>query len=205
MKLKPIFALLTMAFVGSSFAAADPTCSGVISLFESVDPSEFEGCVCDRRLANLHAPLRSPFRVAAACRFQWGVGRPIDLGRERVRLDRYTNGNYPSGVLFITGEARLDGILLYEPGPAGEFWFSPDVPLLNNNKQRPGLPDMKFTEEPPPGLRIPIPFRDKNCWQSKVTLSVKGIRAVLWDNDEAGSWPAVYRVQRAREFTLCTQ
>lgn len=205
MRLHLIFVLFSAAVAVSSIAAPRQSCSSVMKEFKTIAPAEFESCVCDERLAYLHAPLRHPFRVVAACHMQWGSGRPIVLGRERIRLDRYTDNDYPKGVLFVTGEAELKGSLLYSPGPAGEFWFTPDTPLLKADKKRPLLPDLKFTTEPPHGLHIPTPLQSADCWRSKVTLSVRGMKIVLWDNDEEGAWPVIYEVLRARNFTSCKE
>ena len=203
MRIHCLFAFVLVASLGSAQALPD-SCSAVAKSFPEVDAAY--GCVCDEeRLASLIAPLRQPFRVVAACGLRWPGSRPINLATERVRLDRYTDDQYPDGVLFVSGEARLAGSLLYSPGPAGEFWFTPTSPLMKSEAKGPQLPDLKFTDEALRGLRVPSRLRNADCWLAKATVRIKHLRVVLGDTDEQGSWPAFYEVQDAREFTTCAK
>lgn len=211
---KPACVFLLSLIVGlgctyppTTIASPDPTCARVFARFKNVDAAETEGCVCDSRLSNLYAPLKHPFRVVAACSFQAGSSvREIDLGREKVYLDRFgDDGTFPNGWFYATGEMRLSGILKYEPGPAGEYWFEPDTNLLhgkpNREGQRPNLPTFKFNHAPP-GLRIPTGLREGLCWHAKATLQVKGLHVIFWDNDSNGVWPDTYRLLDARDFKV---
>lgn len=81
-------------------------------------------CYCGAQLSNVTVTLPPGLRLKAVCGLSFD-GRPLDLNREKVSLDAYTEGNYPDGFVYISGTAKtlLTGTVTVEEGPAGELWF----------------------------------------------------------------------------------
>jgi hypothetical protein len=72
----------------------------------SVNPAE---CVCDQRLGNVEGTLPPGMKLVAACNLRWGSGAPIDLNKEVVSLDTYTDGQVPEGTYVLAGQQVILG------------------------------------------------------------------------------------------------
>ncbi len=192
--------LLALALVCSSAVAAPDACLAVAQEFPGIDSQEFAGCVCDKRLANLHAPLVRPLRVVAACLY-WHRNRPIDLATEKVALDRFTNGDFPRGRIFVSGEARLTGVLTFDE--MGGVSLVPNRPLMRSSINS-ELSSLSFgREDVLATLSVPLHLQRAPCLQAKVSVTVKGIRALFGDSHEAGAWPVRYKFGHASDFKPC--
>lgn len=140
---------------------------------------------------------------------RWPGGKTVDLTRQKTSLDRYTNGNLPFGYIFLLGEARLQGELRYEPGNAGDFWFSPRPLLVRHEKAwSPELRTLKFIGEDQDLMvkfRVPAGFHKINCFTANATIVVNGLRVLIGETDEAGAYPIEYKVVSVTDFKGCSE
>jgi len=158
-----------------------------------------DGCTCGSRLRNVSVPLTSAFRLKAACYLRWSFSdkeTAIDLSKDRVSFEKYTQGNLPRGELLLIGTARLDGTLTHHEGPSGEWWFAPEGrPIATRGPLVPEFSSLKLTRKHSPReFQVPRSLAYVECWQAKATLIVTNIWLMIGDTDEAGAYPAKYSV-----------
>ena len=200
-----LVALLAVSCAFSSQASLASSCAKYADqLGSSFNP---QGCVCGNSLRNLEATPPNQLKIAAACNLRWPGGKTIDLTRQKTSLDRYTNGNLPFGHIFLLGEARLHGELRYEPGNAGDFWFSPRSLLVRQEKAwSPELRMLKFIgEDLMVKFRVPAGFRKIDCFTANATIVVNGLRVLIGETDEAGAYPIEYKVTSVTDFKGCSE
>lgn len=200
------FALLVFiaaSVVFSSQATAAPPCAKYADqLGYSFAPEE---CVCGKSLRNLDATLPPQMKIVAACGLRWPLGKMIDLTRQKVSLDRYSDGNLPFGYILLVGKVQLHGQLRYEPGNAGDFWFTPTPPLLPRQKAWSAeLYTLKFIgDDLMAKFRVPANLRNTACTAAKATIAFNSIRVLIGETDEAGAYPIEYKVVRMSRFKSC--
>ena len=163
----------------------------------SVSPQE--GCYCGPSLKNVIVTLKKNYRIGAVCGLRWrGLDSdlPIDLKINLTSLDNSTDGKLPLGQILLLGHSTLTGSLTYSPGNAGDLWFKPKGHPI-------AVPGTAFSKEVsqlklarpynPADFHVPRVLGD-SCWSAKATVSVSNIWVTIGDNDEAGAYPAQYRV-----------
>lgn len=137
--------------------------------------------------------------MGAVCDLRW-VGRvstqPIDLQVSTVSLDSYTDGNLPFGQILLTGRSTLKGGLTYNPGNAGDLWFEPEGhPIASPGTAFSNTVGQLKLARPYARAEFHVPKALWNyCWSAKATIRATNIWVIIGDNDEAGAYPAQYRV-----------
>jgi len=148
-------------------------------------------------------------KIVAACDLRWANGKQIDLSRQKVSLDRYTDGDIPDGEVFITGSARLSGYFSYEPGNSGDAWFAPRPPFiaLNHKALAAKLNSFKFigADNVIRRFRVPRNLRNSNCFTANATIEIDGIRLLIGETDEAGAYPIKFKVVDIYGFKKCAE
>ena len=164
--------------------------------------------MCGKALHNLQATFPPPLKVVAACSLQWSNGEQINLSRQKVSLDQYTNGDIPQGAVFVTGSVRLSGHFRYEPGDSGDAWFTPRPALIEKHHKALAakVSSFKFFGDAEMGkFRVPLPRRKSDCLTSKVTIEIDGIRLIIGQSDEAGAYPINFKVVERSGFKKCSE
>lgn len=207
---RPILLLLCMLY-GAPLLARGGSCPPSVA---KVYPDITEECVCGKTLANLVATPPSALRVIAVCNLRTWINsdmglvqKPIDLAVTRISLNNYdTEGNVPYGEIYFTGTMTIEGVLEYDPGPAGEYWFTPSQRVVSQSS--PLLSDLlarfKFRDESPL-QKLPAPRRlvKGGCFAANATIEMNGLSLVIGDSDEAGAYPVTFRVIRSSGFRSC--
>lgn len=196
--------LLAVGFalpVPSAFATS---CAKFIN---AVAPSSSpEACVCDESLRNLQASFPIPMKIVAACGLRWSNDMPISLARQKISLDQFTNGDIPQGEVFVTGRVKMSGQFFYEPGNAGDAWFTPRPALVARRFAALSdvLTELKIAGESEISqLGIPRYWRSTGCFTANAVIEVDGMRVLLGGNDEAGAYPLKFKVLRLSGFQKC--
>jgi hypothetical protein len=158
-----------------------------------------DGCSCGSSLRNVVATLNNNFRLGAVCDLRW-VGadgaQPINLRISKVSLDSYTNGNLPFGQILLVGHSTLEGTLTYEPGNSGELWFEPRGHPISGSGTAFSrvMSQLKLARAYAPAeFHVPISLR-KSCWTATATIQINDVWVTIGESDEAGAYPAQYRV-----------
>ncbi len=205
----PVSILLALVTVSARSA---PTCEEYV---RSRDPDvgllEQDVCYCGSQLANLEVTLPPGLRVEAVCalRFDTLSGpHPIDLTREKVSLDSYTNGGYPEGLVYLSGSmsAPLTGTVRAEEGDAGSLWFS-----ANSNRRGPVFSEQHLTglklgsDDDYSKLGAPKPESvGGECREAEATLKIHDPVVLLGQTDEAGT-RGQFDVIRVSAYTVCAK
>ena len=146
-------------------------------------------------------------KVVAAGGLWWADGREIDLKRQKVSLDHYTNGDIPHGQIFIGGRIRLSGVLAYEPGNSGDAWFFPQPALISPQYKALAaeLRSLKFI-----GDRSLAKFGfsqsllSSNCFRANANIEIDGISLLIGETDEAGAYPIFFNVLNVSGVKKCS-
>jgi hypothetical protein len=174
------------------------------------DPTiSIDGFYCGKNLANLQATLPKPLTVVAVGGLRWQHHNVIviDLSRQKVSLDDYTNGDLPQGEIFIGGRIQRSGTLRYEPGITADAWFSPQPALISpeHNALAAELSTFKFMEGPDVAkFGFSQSLLNSECFTANVTIEIDGIHLVLGDTDEAGAYPIDFRVLKVSGVKKCS-
>ena len=168
----------------------DHTC-GTRSARLSQQAGQHIPCYCGRDLGNLEVTPPVGTRVEAVCALRAGPGKWIDIRTRKASLDRDVDGNLPQGVIYLSGKLVLSGTAWFEPGNAGELWFStgrvnrPERPLFRDqafDKIKLGRDaDYQKLGAPKPDYSFP------KCWTMQVTLEIIDPTVTLEDTDFAGT------------------
>lgn len=189
-------------------ASAEPCPVSATKYMKQFDPTgPIDGFYCGRELTNLEATLPNPLKVVAVGGLQWADHREIDLSRQKVSLDHYTNGDVPHGEIFIGGRVRLSGILEYEPGPAGDAWFIPQPALISpqNKALAAELSSIKILDgRDLSKFGFPQSLLDSDCFNANVAVEIDGIRVLIGETDEAGAYPINIKVLNVSGAKKCS-
>jgi hypothetical protein len=145
-------------------------------------------------------------KLVAACGLRWSNGKPINLARQKISLNQFTNGDIPQGEVFVTGRVKMSGQFLYEPGNAGDAWFTPRPALVARRFAALSdvLSELKFAGEPEISqFSIPRYWHNTGCFTANAVIEVDGMRLLLGGNDEAGAYPLKFKVLRLTGFQKC--
>jgi hypothetical protein len=192
------FFIFTLIVPATTYAAN--ACSAVTSVLPSVSSADLDGCVCDSKLRNLHGSLLPPFRIIAACNLKWSSGKPINLATQQIQLHQFTNGDYPLGTIFVSGSATFNGVLTNNEMGAVSV-------RLNKSLLRDGSVPLFYqlnVDELPKNVLIPKHLGNVSCLEGRASVSVKGLRIVMGENDEAGVWPLEHNFRKASLEKICT-
>ena len=165
----------------------------------SADVPPREGCACGSVLKNLIVTLNKTFKIGAACNLRWmrpDNHRTIDLKVNTASLDDYTDGDLPRGQILLTGNSTLTGRLTYNLGVAGDLRFAPEGnPIAASGTAFSRVVGELKLARPysPAEFEVPGSFED-SCWSATATINVKDIWVTIGDSDEAGAYPAQYRL-----------
>lgn len=201
----PILAVSGTADMGGSSCGKLPH-----RLQYSPPDNSTDGCICGTKLGNILAPLTKPFSLKAACNLRWMEAgdkpeQEIDLLKEQLSFERYKEGYIPRGQLLLIGTATLSGTLLYEEGPAGEWWFHPKGnPISSRGPLKSVFATLKLTGEHSfQEFRVPRSLQKANCWEANAILKISNIWLTLGETDEAGAYPAMYSVTSISNHRRC--
>ena len=165
-------------------------------------------------MKNLDVTISKSFSVRAACNLRWpqreGGSAVIELRTTRVSLDQYTDGWLPFGEILLSGSATLTGVLTYEPGDAGDLWFSPDE-LVAAKETAFGVEVRQlklsraylFGDYSPDEFSVPAALRQSSCWSAQATIRVEDIWVLLGDSDSSGAYPVKYTVISTTAHRAC--
>lgn len=165
----------------------------------STDIPPKKGCSCGSSLKNVVATLNTNFKIGAVCDLRWRgtkSDQPIDLRVNSISLDSYTDGDLPFGQILLMGHTTLKGSLRYAPGNAGDIWFEPQghpIAALGTAFSK-EVEQLKLARPYTPAeFQVPRALQNA-CWSATATISVTNVWVTLGGNDEAGAYPARYRV-----------
>lgn len=164
------------------------------------------GCTCGPLLRNLKFTPPTGMNLVAACGLQWAsMNREIDLRRESVSLDAFTDGDLPYGIIYLDGSGVRAGNALVEPMNSGELWFHPKPGFSNR-----GLPlgdqmsELKFSSNSDyAAFRVNEKVLNSDCSSARARIRIRGLRIVIGETDEAGSYPLVTRVLKISKYKDC--
>lgn len=167
-----------------------------------------DGFYCGKELANLQATLPKPLKVVAASRLRWQDRNVIviDLSRQKVSLDDYTNGDLPQGEIFIGGRIQRSGTLRYEPGITADAWFSPQPALISPEHKALAAQLGTFNFIGSRDLAkfgFSQPLLNSDCFTANATIEIDGIHLVLGETDEAGAYPINFKVLKVSGLKKC--
>ena len=165
-----------------------------------------DGCTCGPPLRNLKFTPPAGMKLLAACGLKWAfVNREIDLHRDSVSLDAHTDGDLPYGILYLDGSRVLVGDASVEPMNSGELWFDPKPGFANR-----GLPlgdqlsVFKFgSDSDYAAFRVNKSGLNSDCSSAQAKIRIRGLRVVISDTDEAGTYPLVTRVLKLSKYKDC--
>jgi len=178
---------------------------------KSRDPNHWlddrDVCYCGSQLSNLTVTLPPGLRVEAVCGLSIrdpkdrSVHRSIDLTREKLSLDRYRNGDYPQGSIYLSGTMQpITGTVSAEPGPAGDLWFHAKRNLRGPVFWENHLNELKLeTDEDHKKLRAPT---EGECWEAQATIRISNPVVFLGETDQDGT-RADFEVIRVSKYKLC--
>jgi hypothetical protein len=180
---------------------SDECSSEVVSKF-GVEDSKSE-CVCGSELKSIAITLPSGLKLVGACRLRTIKGKPIDLRKSKITYDNYVDGNYPDGMLLIGGDIKMSGNVVSQDGG---IYFEPNRPvgekkylitkLLGQRFYFPdGLSGKKFS--------APNAFGE-DCAMKGANVEVNGIRLVLADTDNEGSYALKYKLKFTGGMKKCS-
>jgi hypothetical protein len=201
-----LYRYITLAVVlsGTVLNVGAEPCTRQIS--QSLGGEPLQGCHCGKALKNVVATLPPALTLVAACAVRWSNEDQIDIATKRITLDEYSSGNLPLGEFFLSGRLTLRGSLLYEPGPAGEYWFYPERPLIVKRTPLANeLGGFKLAgDREPTALAIPARLQGKECLNADVKLQIDGVRLLIGQSGEAGAYPITYKVLHTSGFRVCS-
>lgn len=194
------FIVVVSLLTTSLLASASDQCPALpLQLQYSTDIPPQEGCSCGSALKNVVVTLNKSFKIGAACNLRWrgpDGDQSIDLKVDTASLDNYTGGNLPLGQILLRGHSTLTGSLTYNPGDAGDLWFEPEgYPIaVSGTAFSKEVGQLKLARPYTPAeFQVPRALRD-SCWSATATISVKDVWVTIGESDEAGAYPAHYRV-----------
>lgn len=196
-----VASIVVMALLSTSLLANASDLCPVLPLQPqySTDIPPKEGCSCGSSLKNLVATLNKNFKIGAVCGLRWSgtdSDQPIDLRVSPISLNSYTDGNLPFGQILLMGHTTLKGGLRYEPGNAGDLWFEPQGHAIaaSGTAFSKQVARLKLVRPYTPA-EFHVPRALQNfCWSATATISVTNVWVTIGGNDEAGAYPARYRV-----------
>ena len=167
-----------------------------------------EGCYCGSELSNLTVTLPPGLKVSMVCglylRSRPGPGSHIiDLTREKLSLDRYYDGDYPYGEVYLSGtmQTPITGTVSTEEGPAGSLWFNAKA-----NRRGPVFWEYHLksltlgSAEDYKKLRAPT----SECWEAEATIKIRNPIVTLGDTDEAGT-RGEFDVIQVSDYERCVE
>lgn len=170
-------------------------------------------CQCGPELSNLEVTVPIGTHLEAVCGLRGNNGKLIDLRKTKATLDKYdSSGSYPSdGVIYISGELVLTGLVVVEPSNCCTMSFRPK--LLNVPRESVfSVPKQSvFTENYLTGIRMDVDY-DKfrapdptyvECLTANATIKIRGLEVRLIGNDEGGTYPRDLDVLKVSAFKKC--
>jgi hypothetical protein len=200
----------------------------------NVSLDDQSACYCGSQLSNLTVTLPAGLRIAAVCGLHFncsnarepGPGHPcgnrgsdaqaaaaagrlvhqVDLTREKLSLDSYVLGDYPNGLIYLSGtaQATTTGKVTTEEGPAGSLWFNAKVDRRGPVFREHHLKRLSLgTDEHYKKLRAPtLEVTQGACWEAEATIRIRDPVVLLGDGDQAGTG-ADFDVVRVSEYKPC--
>jgi hypothetical protein len=165
-------------------------------------------CNCGPALSRLTVTLPKGLSVSAACGLRKSTAsRDIDLTKESLNMDGYDpSGDYPSGILYLSGMTTLSGSVRVEPGNSGELWFRADLPITNSRTVFALLlQEFKIEEKDYGKFGVTVDLLAKECSIAKAKARFQDFRVVLGETDEAGVYPLSVKVLQLKTFKKCGQ
>jgi hypothetical protein len=194
MRIHILFPALFASLTWSANAAPTSCEAYVRSRDPGVGLLEHDVCYCGSQLANLTVTVPPGLRVEAVCALRISgaaESRPVDLTREQVSLDSYTDGGYPQGLIYLSGtmESPLVGTVHAEEEAAGALWFGSKVDRRGPVFQEYHLRELQLgSDEDYEKLGAPRPDAlQGECREAEATLSIRDPVVLLGETDEAGT------------------
>lgn len=156
-----------------------------------------ELCYCGSQLSSLTVTLPLGLRVDTVCGLHFIKYDPfeihwIDLTHETLSLDRYRNGSYPKGRIFLTGVTQLpvNGTVTSQPDIAGKnLRFQTEIDGRGPVFWKTHLTNFVLgTESDYAKLRAPTnEAAQDSCWEASAVVRIHDPVVLLGDTDEAGT------------------
>ncbi|HEX4912243.1 MAG TPA: hypothetical protein VFV64_15900 [Permianibacter sp.] len=206
-----LFVFVALPLLAQSASAAD-SCAA-LSERAIAAWGEPANCYCGASLANVTVHLPGTLTVAAACKmyFDHGQDGRYELApeKDRLNLDRYNDdGNFPGGMIFLSGQVELDGVVRYSQGMDEVVSFyamqlvreDGGVSVLANSYLYRGI---FFSSQQAEQLNAPKLGSDVACFQREATLRFTDFEIRITDTDESGAFPQVVEVVKLGPLTDC--
>ena len=166
-------------------------------------------CFCQRaELARVKVALPKGVALHAVCGLQGTDGRSVNLGRERVDMNRFgATGDSFDGEFYLSGTLALSGSIRVEPGNSGELWFTPSASIAEPNSPFGGqLGQFKIASESDyKKFGVSRDLLSRPCSYAQASVEFKGFRVSLGQTDDTGAYPLEVRVKRVGQYRSCEQ
>ena len=209
---RTLILLVAVLFNGAA-AARDHSCPVLPTTVPGILPEE--ACQCGKALANARLAPPKGLRLVAACGLTWDHEKKIDLTTTAVELNRYTQGDYPLGALYLAGPIELRGRVLVTQEEDSEDVHDPEGTFLVKwpAAERPteflrmisGLTFKDMATEK--ALHIDSALRGdlagKRCAVASARIRVQGIVLTNDDSDAQGTYAVGTRVLEITPYRAC--
>jgi hypothetical protein len=125
-------------------------------------------------------------KLVAACNLRWGSGKPIDLNKEVVSLDTYTDGQVPEGTYVLAGQQVILGRVVLTDQPD-----LPDVIFYPSWKRSRTSPlfleaiaeGITFSDQDRNRLHVDERLQEHECSQAQMKFRLHGLEVVFGENE----------------------
>jgi hypothetical protein len=167
-------------------------------------PNE-SSCLCGEELKSVQITLPEGLKVFAACGLNWKGNVPIDLKRQKISFDKYSNGDLPRGIILIGGKLELRGRVGYVNGPAANYYFISSNEVGDSRYAISHyLRHFDFDDDvAPKSFKLPITPEVIDCAEADAGIEIHDIRVVIDDSDESGAHPVKYELSNVSKAGEC--
>ena len=164
-------------------------------------------CNCGDELKNLEITIPQGMEIMSVCLSDAFSSPPklIDLTKEKISLDKYTNGNMPYGTISLKGELIINGEIQVDRGPSSDYIF---LPKWGGSKLNTAFGDQlsifKFVNDDlNAAFRVDEDLMMKGCSYANATIKFNGIRVLIGETDQQGAYPIGTKVINISEYNPC--
>lgn len=179
------------------------------AMFSDTPEEIFQGCACQENLKNVKITIPQNMKLVAACDVRSSDSLvQIDLKKTKVDFDKYVDGNYPYGSIFLSGKVILNGTVRYQYNdntnnldiyvswPTSGSVFLKEISRLKIEDDKVelfGVTDEKLavSKEIPP------------CITAEVTIEFDGLKVLFGGSDEAGTYPQDIKILNITNYQAC--
>lgn len=165
-------------------------------------------CQCGSILKNLQVTLPKELTLAGVCDLSDSSGRPIDLRKETISLDRYPqDGGWYRGNIFFSGRLELHGTVQAGPaGDSGNMWFRTNLPLLDKSSALSSYFGEFSLSHNLHGRILNSPYKggtSQDCWVANAIVLIDGVAVTMSEQDTNGASPVQIKALEVSEYKRC--